>query len=197
MLCVLGGAYVFLLPFMSTWDDMGARLDELGVPADFEWIAQGFRGSRPGFWGGNPPRLVRMYAAEWDAGNLCDRLGDWARSLGPTEELHPPRPAGRPSSPTGRLLERGLARPQPGCVHETSISSGWSAKLANVWSYKLHVGAAPPQEVMERQRSYGQCQEHRDAVAGTTGELWFRRPPCWVPPGQAMVEIALTSKSGF
>lgn len=190
----LGGR--FLLSAIDTFGDMEARLDELSLPGDgFAWIDQDRHGMRLRFAGASVPQLSRAYAVAWDDA-LCQRIADWMRPFGRIEELpQPPLPTTAPSTPTGRLLGRGLARPQVGCQYLTRIEAGLSAKLVNVWDYGLRVTVTPPTEIIERQE-VRDCREHRERTSQFEG-FQLRYAPCWVPRGEAMVEIALTGKTGF
>lgn len=188
----LAAASCVVLPWIDPHDDMERRLDDLGTPEGFEMIARERSGARVGFFG-RFPRVGRTYAAEWDD-TLCERLADWMRSFGSVEEFPAPREISRQFDVDKAYAaadeRRGLGQ---GCAYGTRIPSSLRAKFINVWSYALGASVRTPVAILREQRIHD-CPASRKRAAGS---LLFRYAPCWVPAGQAMVEIALSGKTGF
>src|SRR5215475_13852769 len=98
----------------DTFSDMRGRLLEVRVPADFLLIAEDQIGLRSGFAAAPDPTVTRSFSAPWQAGALCARIEELLGLFGEPER-----------SGSGH------------CGYQTSISSGFRAKIVNVWRYRL------------------------------------------------------------
>ena len=160
----------------DTFDDMWRRLDSVAVPDDFTLIGKEQLGRRDGFMAPGEPHVLNRYSVPWDASELCERL---RRILADGDRSVASRSYGK------------------ACGHSTTISSGWNAKLVNVWTYRLAASAAP--DASQRGIGVSKCAEirKRHEQANGPNDLFRGVPQCWVPPGDAMVTIQVEGKIGF
>jgi hypothetical protein len=80
-----------------------------------------------------------------------------------------------------------------GCSYQTAISSGFLAKLVNVWRYRLQVYAVDPENVTTF--SEAECARSRQEHDPAYG-LRVRFEPCWVHAGEALVYIIVEGRVG-
>ena len=163
-----------VLPFVDTFEDMRLQLERTSVPPDFEWIGLSENGLRSRFAAAPGPSAQRSYSAPWDNGRLCDRMAELARNKGPITPV-----------------------PHYGtCAFSVQIPAGWSARVVNVWHYRLVFSAIEPEGV-RRYTDDAQCEKSREQHSKLGGGMWFRFEPCWVPAGRALIHITVYGKVGL
>ncbi len=180
------GCFLFVL---ETHGDMEARVNALGLPPEFLFLARDEGGLRFGVSRGGDPDVEHLYAAPWKNGELCTQLQELAASVG-TLNLD----ALRRHQESERLArEHGIhAADEHWCQYLVTISSGWRGRIVGVGSYRLSITAQNSKLALKYTKQ-GACDQLRQS-GFRVGNLWPSQAQCFLPPGHGLVTIRVTGK---
>lgn len=158
----------------DTFEDMWQSVERLPVPAGSRLIGKDWGGLRSHFAGASRPRVSLAYSTDWADGKLCSQLKELAVGLVPAEPVR-----------------------SQSCSWKTTVRSGWSARLVNVWTYEVSYSATSPEKIQETAAAVNCERARADIRPENRDDLFIRFEPCWVNAGEALVLISLQGKYGW